>query len=237
MATGQRPFGHTRAVRLIEAILHEQPVTPRTQNPGLAPELERIILKCLDKNPDARYQSAREIAIALKTMLPQGALGPSDNRIIPAPPKRRRFLAITAVLVMLVTAAGVILWRGLRGHAVPPRLSVVVAEFENRTGDPAFDQTPRELISTALGESSQVSVFPSSRLPDVLRRMQKSVTDVIDERVASEICSREGLQSVISGAISKLGGSYLMLVGVLNCNGDPVITSARACSRPEPSLT
>src|SRR6266851_5553778 len=233
MATGQRPFGDTAVVRLIEAILHEQPVRPRTQNPGLAPELERIILKCLDKNPDARYQSAREIAIDLKTMLPQGALGPSDNRIIPAPPKRRRSLAITAVLVMLVTAAGVILWRGFGGHAVPPRLSVVVAEFENRTGDPAFDQTPRELISTALGESSQVSVFPSSRLPDVLRRMQQSVTDVVDERVASEICSREGLQSVISGSISKLGSSYLILVRVLNCNGDPVITTEKAFSGPE----
>src|SRR5260370_22421937 len=103
MATGQRPFGHTRAVRLIEAILHEQPVTPRTQNPGLAPELERIILKYLDKNPDARYQSAREIADELKTMLPQGALVPLDSRTIPPPPKRRRFLAIATALVILAT--------------------------------------------------------------------------------------------------------------------------------------
>jgi serine/threonine protein kinase len=63
MATGQRPFGHSAAVRLIDAILHQQPVPPRTQNPGLAPELERIILKCIDKNPYARYQSAREIAM------------------------------------------------------------------------------------------------------------------------------------------------------------------------------
>src|SRR5258708_20741662 len=116
MATGQRPFGHTRAVRLIEAILHDQPVPPRTQNPGLAPELEHIILKCLDKNPDARYQSAREIADELKSMLPQGALIPSYSRTIPPQPKRRRFLAIAAVLVILATIAGVIVRRGLRSH-------------------------------------------------------------------------------------------------------------------------
>jgi serine/threonine protein kinase/cytochrome c-type biogenesis protein CcmH/NrfG len=233
MATGQRPFGHTRAVRLIEAILHEQPVPPRTQNPGLAPELEHIILKCLDKNPDARYQSAREIADELKTMLPQGALVLSDSRIISPPLKRRRFLAIAAVLVILATIAGVIVRRGLGSHRVPPRLSVVVAEFENRTGEPAFDQTPRELTSTALGQSSQVFVFPPSRLPDVLRRMQKSETEVVNEKVGIEICTREGLQSVISGSISKLGNSYLILVRVLNCNGDPVINTQKAFSGPE----
>jgi serine/threonine protein kinase/tetratricopeptide (TPR) repeat protein len=233
MATGQRPFGPSSAVRLIDAILHQQPVPPRTRNPGLAPELERIILKCLDKNPYARYQSAREIAIDLKTMLPQGALELTDSRTIPAPPKRGRFWAIAAVLVILATVAGVILWRGWRGRVVPPRLSVVVAEFENRTGDSAFDQTPRELISTALGQSSQVLVFPSSRLPDVLKRMQRSETDVVDERIASEICTREGLQSVISGSISKLGSSYLILVRVLDCNGDSVINTQKAFSGPE----
>jgi len=233
MATGQRPLGYTATARLIDAILHEQPVPPRTQNPGLAPELERIILKCLDKNPDARYQSAREIALDLKAMLPQGALEPSDSRTIPPPPKRRRPWAIVAVLVMLVVAAGVILWRGRRSHVVTPRLSVVVAEFENRTGDPAFDQTPRELISTALGQSSQVLVFPSSRLPDALRRMQRPETDVVTEGVASEICTREGLQSVISGSISKLGSSYLILARALSCNGDQVINTQKAFSSPE----
>jgi serine/threonine protein kinase/tetratricopeptide (TPR) repeat protein len=234
MATGQRPFGHTAAVRLLEAILHEQPLPPRTQNPSLAPELERIILKCLDKNPGARYQSAREIAIDLKPMLPQGTLEPSDSRTIPAPPKRERSLAIvSSVLVMLVAVTGVILWRKLGGQVVPPRLSVVVAEFENRTGDPAFDQTPRELVSTALGQSPQVFVFPSSRLPDVLRRMQKPETDVLNEQIGSEICTREGLHSVISGSISRLGSSFLILVRVLTCNGDPVITTEKAFSGPE----
>src|SRR5258705_5258717 len=108
MATAQRPFGHTRAVRLIEAILHEQPVTPRTQNPGLAPEWERIILKSLAKNPIARYQSAREIADELKTMLPQGALVPLDSRTIPPPPKRRRVLAIATLPLILAAISGVI---------------------------------------------------------------------------------------------------------------------------------
>src|SRR5258708_14195662 len=128
---------------------------------------------------------------------------------------------------------GVGVGRGLGRHRVRAGLSVVVGEFENRTGDPAFDQTPRELISTVLGESSQVFVFPLSRLPDVLKRMQKSETEVVDEKVGSEICTREGLQSVISGSISKLGNSYLILVRVLNCNGDPLINTQKAFSGPE----
>ncbi len=124
MATGQRPFGDTAVVRLIEAILHEQPVPPCTQNPGLAPELERIILKCLDKNPDARYQSAREIAIELKTLLPQGALGPSDSRTIPEEKGRRyRRLLVPGVIAaaFVILATGFLLYRAyIVAHAHGP---------------------------------------------------------------------------------------------------------------------
>jgi len=156
----------------------------------------------------------------------------SNGRTVPAPRKPWRTLAIFSI-VLLLAIVGTVLWRGLVGHAVPPHVSVVVTEFENRTGDAAFDQTPRELISTALGQSRQVFVFPSSRLPEVLRRMELPESGVVNEHVGTEICTREGLQSVIAGSISKLGSSYLVVVRVLNCNGDPVISTEKGFSGPE----
>jgi eukaryotic-like serine/threonine-protein kinase len=55
IATGRRPFDETQTGRLTDAILHT-PVTPPTQlQPGVNPELERITLKCLERDPESRY--------------------------------------------------------------------------------------------------------------------------------------------------------------------------------------
>jgi eukaryotic-like serine/threonine-protein kinase len=68
MATGCRAFQEPLASRLIEAILHLPPIKPRAVNPRISGELESIILKCLDKDPDRRYQSAKELLVDLRRL-------------------------------------------------------------------------------------------------------------------------------------------------------------------------
>ena len=61
MATGQRPFSGSTRAELMDHILHAAPKPMMRLNPALPSELERVTLKCLDKRPDDRYQSAREL--------------------------------------------------------------------------------------------------------------------------------------------------------------------------------
>jgi anti-anti-sigma factor len=68
MATGKRPFREELAPSLIDAILHHAPVPPRVLNARVSPELERTILKCLDKDPERRYQSAQEVRVDLERL-------------------------------------------------------------------------------------------------------------------------------------------------------------------------
>jgi len=68
MATGQRPFIEVNRSDLIGAILRSSPRPPSTLNAGLSPELSRIIGKCLEKEPENRYQSAKEFAIDLRRL-------------------------------------------------------------------------------------------------------------------------------------------------------------------------
>jgi len=68
MATGQRPFAEVERAQIIDAILHRRPRSPKAFNPKLSPELERIIGKCLEKEPENRYQSAKELAVDLRRM-------------------------------------------------------------------------------------------------------------------------------------------------------------------------
>jgi serine/threonine protein kinase/tetratricopeptide (TPR) repeat protein len=118
MATGKRPFDEPHTGRLTDAILHA-PITPPTHwQPRLNPELERIALKCLERDPENRYQSAKELAIDLRrfgspTTTPQPSLAP----------RRRvstRQLVLGAAAVILAITAVVSLLMGMWGRRDRP---------------------------------------------------------------------------------------------------------------------
>jgi len=87
MATGQRPFRDAIASLLIDAILHNPPISPASLNPDISPELEHSIIKALDKDAARRYQSVREMQVDLErlmassqTVSPRAAMRPRVRR-------------------------------------------------------------------------------------------------------------------------------------------------------------
>jgi len=109
MATNQRPFSEEMAPRLIDAILHKLPVPLRGLNGAIPVELERIILKCLDKDPENRYQSAKELVVDLRR------LETTSTGVVVAAPLRKRHrrwlvLAIGIVGVCALIVATLLLW-------------------------------------------------------------------------------------------------------------------------------
>src|SRR5712692_1211715 len=97
MATGQRPFPEAHTARLINSILHENPKRPATVYPKVAPALERIILRSLEKEPACRYQSARELLVALE--------GSSYEALTPVVQKWRTAVAVAIAFVLLLVVA------------------------------------------------------------------------------------------------------------------------------------
>jgi serine/threonine protein kinase/Tfp pilus assembly protein PilF len=115
MATGQRLFAEVERSQLIDAILHKLPLTPTALNPKLSPELERIIGKCLEKRPENRYQSAKELAIDLKRLersteasspKTEASAGQFMWRAIS--PRRLLALVSAGILVLAVITAGLL---------------------------------------------------------------------------------------------------------------------------------
>jgi tetratricopeptide (TPR) repeat protein/TolB-like protein len=70
MATGKQPFPLASGLKLIQDIQHLDPPAPSTLNGQITPALDAVILKALDKDPDRRYQSARELGVDLSRLLP-----------------------------------------------------------------------------------------------------------------------------------------------------------------------
>ena len=83
LATGQKQFDGKNFAEIIDKIVHAQPTAIGRLNYDVPHELERIALKCLQKSPDRRYQSARELMIDLQNLvrdLESGAnVGRTDN--------------------------------------------------------------------------------------------------------------------------------------------------------------
>ncbi|TWT31449.1 serine/threonine-protein kinase [Blastopirellula retiformator] len=65
MLTGQAPFNYDRPIKVIIAHAHETPVRPSEINPDIPADLEAIVLRCLEKQPEDRYQSVIELGDAL----------------------------------------------------------------------------------------------------------------------------------------------------------------------------
>src|SRR5262245_64771590 len=66
MVTGRKPFTGDSPISILARVLSEEPAPPRTRATAVPPELERIILRCLRKDPARRYQTMADLKIALE---------------------------------------------------------------------------------------------------------------------------------------------------------------------------
>jgi serine/threonine protein kinase/tetratricopeptide (TPR) repeat protein len=190
MAADCRAFQETQTSRLIDAILHQPPVPPRARNSRISPELESIILKCLDKDPDRRYQSATELLVDLRRLAQPSSVYSVQHPPSPVSSRAVKLIGY-GVPGLLLLAAGLTAmniggWRDrLLGRPdTPPIRSLAVLPFENLTGDGEQDYfadgMTEELITDlgqiqALRVISRTSVmkYKAARrpLPDIAREL------------------------------------------------------------------
>jgi tetratricopeptide (TPR) repeat protein/predicted Ser/Thr protein kinase len=225
MSTGRRAFPEGLASRLIDSILHQPPVPPRALNPRISPELDTIIFKCLDKEPDRRYQSAKELLVDLRR-LQQRSSGDTTLRAPPNALGSARKWVMYGVAGLLVVAAALVAmnvgsWRDrLLGHprvawAFANRGWLLIADPENLTGQEFFDKALREGLTIALQQSRYLNVFPHERILETLVRMKKNDVAHVDEALGREICQRENVQVLLASSIGSSGGRIRITVRAL----------------------
>jgi tetratricopeptide (TPR) repeat protein len=117
---------------------------------------------------------------------------------------------VGAPLVVLLSALGV--WTILRAPtlAFVNRDWLVVADFENLTGEAIFDKALDTALRVSIEQSTYVNVVPRPRVTEALQRMRKQNVQRIDEPIAREVAEREGIKALLIPSISGVGGAYTL---------------------------
>jgi len=229
MATGQRPFADVESWQLIGAILRQAPVRPRQLNPKLSAELERIIGKCVEKQPENRYQSAKELAVDLRRM----ALASSTTQEPAARRLRKHWVRKTAALALamgvLLVVTGLLV-RSRRVHALTPSDTIVLADFVNSTPDPVFDDALNQALTVELEQSPFLKILPEARVRDTLRLMGRSPDAPLTPEVGRELCQRAAGRAVLWGSIAALGAQYVIGLSAAECSSGNHLASEQTQS-------
>jgi tetratricopeptide (TPR) repeat protein len=169
-------------------------------------KLEKIVHRCLEQDPARRWQSTAEL---------QRELGK-----VQAETSSWKRLVAAAGIVAVFAAAYAWLHR-------PPKLTdkdtIVLADFDNKTGDAVFDDTLRQGLSVELQQSPFLSLLPDARIQEMLPLMGQPKNTRLTPEIAQQLCERSGSAAILEGSIASLGSQYVLGLRARNCSTGGVL--------------
>jgi len=212
IATGSFPF---RGRTLTEIRLaHQQGRRRRVvdERPELPAWLSGVIDRLADPHPQARFTSASQV---------EAALAGHDRR------RRQRLIAAAAAAAILASVVGGVAWRA---RSAPPDMLqqtrwaplnagdwIVVADFDNRTGEEVFDGTIGAAVKRELEYSDFLHVAQRARVGDALLLMNRSLDTALDRHTARDVSLRDGgVRALVAGVIAKTTNGYEIVLEVLD---------------------
>lgn len=215
MSTGERPFPGVSGPQLVGAILERPPARPSATNHRISAALESVVLKAMDKDPNRRYQSARELKIDLERMS-SGAVPVAARRS----PRWEWIASGLAVMILAGLAAlNVGNWRGrwiggatppaaTTSTAVKPRRSIAVLGFKNLSGKPEeswISTALAEMLTTEMAAGEQLRTVPGENVARMKLDLSLADADSFAPDTLQRIHSNLGSDLVVLGSYLALG--------------------------------
>jgi serine/threonine protein kinase/Tfp pilus assembly protein PilF len=252
MLVGSPPFEGETPFAIANKHKTEPPPVPKKLLPQLPDALNKIILRCLEKERANRYQTAGDLLVDLSAV--EQTLPTADRALTHAKTRIRtsreitvklspRKLIIPAAAVVLLAAAAVILFRfGLKKPIVyPPPIenSFLVVGFENQTGDEGQDNLQAmipSLLRTKFEQTGVQYVTSRERTNDLMQQMGKQRTDFIPPDLGFELARRDGAKALVCGFYGKTGETYVTNIQVLDVSTKKTLASATSSGRGAESI-
>ena len=238
MLVGRRASVATEQAALTDLMnrMREAPARVRTIDPAIPEALDQIVARCVEPDPAKRFQTSSELRTALAELDENGH--PIAAPAVPQArsiPKWALVGAVAAFAAMAVAASLFLLLR--RPLSPPPKpiepVSILVADFENKTGDAVFDGALEQPLTIAMEGASFVSAYPRR---DALKLAQglKGGAARLDATTARLIAFREGVKFALLGSVVQNGGKFTLALDLVAADGKVVQSaSASAATKTE----
>jgi TolB-like protein/tetratricopeptide (TPR) repeat protein/predicted Ser/Thr protein kinase len=250
MLTGRLPFQAPSYIDTLHAISHD-PAPPLTWSGAVVAgdvqqEVQRIVEKCLVKDPDARYQTARDLVVDLRSARRRLEAPSSTSAsataaaVASASPvaavTRQRVPGLVAVItgaIVVATAAGAWWWTHRAPAAPPPlaaggRPSVAVMYFQNNTGAEHLDWLRKgltDMVVTDLSQSTDVDVLSTDRLYQILASLKKQNDTELSFDTLRDVARLAGVEHVLTGNYVKSGETIRINVTLQDVTSGKIVTS------------
>ena len=121
------------------------------------------------------------------------------------------------VTLLVIAAAGGAFFHTLRTHGLSERDTVILADFDNSTGDLVFDDTLKQALAVDLEQSPFLNILSDRKVADSLQLMGRKPDERLTQDLAREVCQRSGSKAVLGGSIANLGSQYVVGLNAMNC--------------------
>ena len=212
LAGGRPRTGGTGGLADLLARVADGPPPLGTVASDIPPALQRIVARCLDRNPEARYGSAGELLRDLNQ------LGP-DGRPLPTVIARRPRLSYVALAALVILMLGGFAWWMIAPPPVPvpavqrEPVSILIADFENRAKDPVFEGALEQALAIGMEGAPFVANYPRAEAVKVAHSL--SPGRPLDASTAQLVAIKEEVGVVLAGSVAQDSGGYLLQVRAL----------------------
>ena len=215
-------LGRTRASRTNSAFeelnlrMREAPPPPRTKDASIPEALDRIITRCIQPDPAARYATTADLVAEIDKL---------DENGKPLPIVRRLTRRLTLTSALGVLALLGLTWWLARGPATPVAhepISVLIADFTNSVPDKTFGGALEGAIGPLLEGATFITAYDRTEARKLAT--QQNGRGTLDEQAARLIAVREGIKVILAGSISPSGSGYRITVKGANPDGSELWT-------------
>ncbi|HME32559.1 MAG TPA: hypothetical protein VKG65_07395, partial [Terriglobales bacterium] len=140
--------------------------------------------------------------------------------------RKKLWLAMVAAGIVVVLAAGGFLY-SRRSRKLTDKDTIILSDFDNKTGDSVFDDALKQGLSVQLEQSPFLDLISERKVNETLKLMGRSAGDRLTPEVAREVCQRTGSKAMLTGSIAALGNQYVVGLKAVNCNTGKVLAVAQ----------